>query len=58
MVLIQIALIILKALGYINWSWYLVLAPVIITFLRGMVEGLHEGYKNIEKTINDYETNN
>ena len=49
MILIQIALIILKALGYINWSWYLVLAPVIITFLRGMVEGFHEEYKKMNK---------
>lgn len=47
MILIQIALIILKALGYITWSWYLILAPVIITFLRGMVEGFHEEYKKL-----------
>lgn len=50
MILIQIALIILKALGYVNWSWYLVLAPVIITFLRGMVEGFYEEYKKLNKS--------
>lgn len=28
--LLQIVLIILKALGYISWSWWLVLLPLII----------------------------
>ena len=55
---LQIFLLILKIVKVIDWPWHLVLAPLIITFLRGMVEGLHEGYKNLEKTINDYETNN
>lgn len=55
---LQIILLSLKITKVINWSWHLVLAPLIITFLRGMVEGLHEGYQNLEKTINDYETNN
>lgn len=46
---LQIFLLILKIVKVIDWSWYLVLAPLIITFLRGMVEGLHEGFKNLEK---------
>ena len=29
MILIQITLIILKALGYITWSWWLVFMPLI-----------------------------
>jgi hypothetical protein len=28
-ILIQIALIILKALGYITWSWWIVFLPLI-----------------------------
>lgn len=46
---LKIILLTLKITKVINWSWYLVLAPLIITFLRGMVEGLHEGFKNLEK---------
>lgn len=29
MILIQITLIILKALGYISWSWWVVFLPLI-----------------------------
>lgn len=30
MILIQITLIILKALGYITWSWWMVFLPLIV----------------------------
>ncbi|MGO3017890.1 MAG: hypothetical protein ACTIH2_01935 [Anaerococcus sp.] len=46
---LQIFLLFFKIVKVIDWPWDLVLAPLIITFLRGMVEGLHEGYKNIGK---------
>lgn len=58
MVLLQIILIVLKILGYISWSWYFVAAPVIITFLRGMMRGLHEGLEDLQKIIDEYEIDN
>lgn len=58
MVLLQIILIVLKVLGYISWSWYFVLAPFIIIFLKGMVRGLHEGLEDLKKIVDEYEINN
>ncbi|MCW6701530.1 hypothetical protein NH288_05460 [Anaerococcus sp. NML200537] len=58
MVLLQIILIVLKVLGYISWPWYFVLAPFIITFLRGMMRGLHEGLEDLQKILDKYEINN
>lgn len=58
MVLLQIILIVLKVLGYISWSWYFVAAPFIITFLRGMMRGLHEGLEDLQKIVDKYEIDN
>ena len=33
--LLTIVLVVLKAMGYINWSWWLVFAPVLVGFALG-----------------------
>lgn len=63
--LLQIILIILKALGYLSWSWWAVFAPYIISGLliitwviSAVVVGIRNERWYKENFKNDYETNN
>lgn len=54
--LLQITLIILKALGYISWSWWAVFAPyiasgliIIIWFISAIVAGVRNERRFREK---------
>lgn len=47
--LLQITLIILKALGYISWSWWAVFAPYIVSgllFLTWLVSAIVVSIRN------------
>lgn len=47
--LLQITLIILKALGYISWSWWAVFAPYIISgliIIAWLVSAIVVGIRN------------
>lgn len=35
--LLTIVLVVLKAMGYINWSWWLVFSPMLIGFGIGLL---------------------
>ena len=39
---LQLALIVLKLMGYITWSWWLVLLPAIILFAVCFIEALRD----------------
>lgn len=47
--LLQITLIILKALGYLSWSWWAVFAPYIVSgliFLTWIISAVVVGIRN------------
>lgn len=63
--LLQITLILLKALGYLSWSWWAVFAPYIISgllIITWVISAIVVGIRNKkwykENFENDYETNN
>ena len=63
--LLQITLIILKALGYLSWSWWAVFIHIIslgLLSLTMLIWAIITGMKNEkwykENFKNDYETNN
>lgn len=63
--LLQITLIILKALGYLSWSWWVVFTPYIISgliiitwFISAIVVGIRNEKWYKENFKSDYETNN
>lgn len=59
MILLKITLIILKALGYITWSWWLVFLPLIVlgaialSLVIASIVVMIKNNKGINEQLND-----